>query len=148
MSRSGYCDDSGGWDLIRWRGAVNSAIRGKRGQQFLRELLEQMDAMESKRLVEGALEADGEFCTLGVVAAGRGLKANDPEDAEEAANLLGIANALAREIVYENDECGMYRRNPTTGSYEQETPEQRWVRMRAWVAKQIAEQARPDQGGE
>ncbi|KGC50992.1 hypothetical protein DO66_5867 [Burkholderia pseudomallei] len=36
MSRSGYSDDCGGWSLIRWRGAVNSAIKGARGQKFLR----------------------------------------------------------------------------------------------------------------
>ena len=38
MSRSGYSDDLDNWDLIRWRGQVSSAIRGKRGQGFLREL--------------------------------------------------------------------------------------------------------------
>lgn len=35
MSRSGYSDDCYGWELICWRGAVNSAIKGKRGQSFL-----------------------------------------------------------------------------------------------------------------
>ncbi len=30
MSRSGYSDDCEQGDLIRWRAAVNSAIRGKR----------------------------------------------------------------------------------------------------------------------
>ena len=37
---------------------------------------------------------------------------------------FGIAPALAREIVWENDEAGWY----------DETPESRWKRMRAWVA--------------
>jgi hypothetical protein len=37
MSRSGYSDDLENWSLIRWRGAVASAIRGRRGQAFLRE---------------------------------------------------------------------------------------------------------------
>lgn len=32
MSRSGYSEDLDMWDLIRWRGAVKSALRGKRGQ--------------------------------------------------------------------------------------------------------------------
>jgi hypothetical protein len=39
MSRPGYCDDTDNWQFIRWRGAVKRAIRGKRGQEFLRELL-------------------------------------------------------------------------------------------------------------
>lgn len=55
MSRSGYadwCDDN--WAMIRWRGAVASAVRGKRGQAFLRELATTLDAMPEKRLIGGA----------------------------------------------------------------------------------------------
>jgi len=40
MSRSGYSDDCDVWALIRWRGAVKSAIRGARGQAMLRELIQ------------------------------------------------------------------------------------------------------------
>jgi hypothetical protein len=46
MSRSGYdesCDDN--WGLICWRGAVASALRGRRGQAFLRELVDALDAV-------------------------------------------------------------------------------------------------------
>lgn len=39
MSRSGYSEELDQWDLIRWRGQVASAIRGKRGQAFLRAML-------------------------------------------------------------------------------------------------------------
>jgi hypothetical protein len=42
MSRSGY-DDEGDFGL--WRGTVLAAIRGKRGQAFLREMKTAMDAM-------------------------------------------------------------------------------------------------------
>lgn len=35
MSRSGYTDDCDGWQLIMYRGAVASAIRGARGQRLL-----------------------------------------------------------------------------------------------------------------
>jgi hypothetical protein len=46
MSRSQYIDDcDDNWQLIRWRGMVASAIRGKRGQQFLKDLLAALDAM-------------------------------------------------------------------------------------------------------
>ena len=71
MSRSGYddgcCDDSN-WNLIRWRGAVNSAIRGKRGQSLLREMREAMDAMPDKRLVAEQLVCEDGVCALGTVA--------------------------------------------------------------------------------
>lgn len=132
MSRSGYSDDCGGWDLIRWRGAVNSALNGKRGQAFLIELREAMDVMPVKRLVTDTLEADGEFCTLGVLGAKRGIDMSsiDAHCRENVSQAFGIAEAMAAEIVFENDECGW-----------NETPEHRWHRMRKWVESQIKEVA-------
>jgi hypothetical protein len=130
MSRSGYSDDCDGWELIRWRGAVNSAIKGARGQKFLRELLAALDAMPEKRLIANELEADGSYCTLGVIAKQRGMDTNiDPYDTETLANRLGIAEAMVKEIVFENDE--------RPWNYRTETPEQRYERMRAWVVEQI-----------
>jgi hypothetical protein len=49
MSRSGYSDDLDPLALGRWRGRVASAMRGKRGQAFLREMLAAMDAMLAAR---------------------------------------------------------------------------------------------------
>ena len=43
---------------------------------------------------------------------------------------VNIAHALASEIVYMNDEALSWR-------CQEETPEARWVRMRAWVDAQI-----------
>ncbi|MBD1589500.1 hypothetical protein [Pseudomonas typographi] len=133
MSRSGYSDDCGGWDLICWRGAVTSAINGKRGQSFLLELRDSLDAMPSKRLVSDALEADGEFCAIGVIGAKRGVDMSslDANDREAVAVAFGIAPAMAAEIVFMNDE----------GHWYPETPEQRWIRMRDWVAKNIRSNA-------
>src|ERR1043165_286590 len=111
MSRSGYSDDCDSqearWTLIRWRGAVNSAIKGKRGQAFLREALAALDALPEKRLIAKDLAAHGEFCTLGAVGARRGIDMSevDPEDYETVAPMFGISEALAREIVYLNDDC-------------------------------------------
>ena len=63
MSRSGYSDDCSGRELNLWRGAVESAIRGKRGQAFLREMLVALDAMPEKRLIAGELVTPtGEVC--------------------------------------------------------------------------------------
>lgn len=133
MSRSGYSDDCENWSLICWRGAVTSAMKGKRGQAFLLELRDAMDAMPEKRLVADVLEADGQFCTIGVLGAKRGInmKALDPDDREGVAEAFGIAPALAAEIVFMNDE----------GSWNAETPEQRWVRMREWVESNIQQVA-------
>lgn len=131
MSRSGYTDDIDGWELIRYRGAVASAIRGKRGQRLLRELAEAMDAMPVKELIAYELEADGAHCALGVVGAKRGLDLAkiDAQEPELVAKAFNIATALAAEIEYENDECACWN----------ETGAERWIRMRQWVAEQIGE---------
>lgn len=132
MSRSGYtedCDDQ--WALIRWRGAVKSAIRGRRGQAFLKEMLSALDDLPDKRLIEGELEAHGAVCAIGSVGAKRGLDMGkiDPYDRETVAGTFGIPLALAAEIMYENDEGAGY--------WREETPEQRWRRVRNWVAGKI-----------
>jgi hypothetical protein len=129
VSRSNYDDECDGWELIRWRGAVNSAIKGQRGQQFLRELIAGMDAMTHKRLIVDELEVRGEFCALGVVGASRGLDMAtlDPENTKAIAERFNIAKALALEIAYVNDELGSW----------EETPERRWIRVRRWASQQI-----------
>ena len=136
MSRSGYnddCDDQ--WATIRWRGAVQSAIRGKRGQTFFRELLDALDAMPAKRLIANDLVREDStgfenVCALGALGKARGVNMErlDPDDPETVAGTFNIADALAREVVFENDE-GVY--------WKRETPEQRWMRVRSWVASQI-----------
>lgn len=135
MSRSGYTEDFDGteWDIIRWRGAVSSAIRGQRGQQFLREMLDALDAMPQKRLIPMELEKGGEVCALGAVARARGLPVGgiDPEDYIAVANTFGISRALAQEIVYENDE-GLWDHSTT--------PERRWQYMRNWVESHLKRQ--------
>ncbi len=148
MSRSGYSDDCDGWDLIRWRGAVASAIRGKRGQAFLSELLAALDAMPQKELVAHSFQAGEGVCTLGAICATRGIPlpeaaSTDPyywedNDARDfAMRALTIPGALAAEVMYENDECSPcgYFDSP------EETPAARWTRMRAWVSRHIAKAA-------
>lgn len=154
----------------RWRAQVRSATRGKRGQKLLRDLLAALDAMSEKRLVADTLEIsavsdekhaqswvklfndpaaagryrehyvdnrppayrEGDVCALGALGRVRGLDMTDldPNEPEGVAAAFDIASPLAREIVYWNDEGGDY----------QETPEQRWQRMRDWVARQITSQ--------
>lgn len=138
MSRSGYDDDCGGWSLICWRGAVNSALKGKRGQAALREIRDALDAMQVKELAADSLvSADGHFCTLGALGAARGMPLAElvPDDPEGVAEKFGIATAMVREIVYENDECGPWLTYP-----EQESPAARWARMRNWVDKHILQE--------
>ena len=129
MSRSGYLDDFDceRWAMIRWRGAVESALKGRRGQAFLKELLAALDAMPEKKLIAEELESDGQVCALGAVGRARGIVTDDldPEDYDSVASVLEIAPAMVREIAFMNDDI-----------YDK-TPEARFLRMRNWVQRQI-----------
>lgn len=132
MSRAGYHDDLGDeWALIRWRGAVASAIRGRRGQALLREMLSALDALPAPRLISDELEQDGEVCALGAVGRARSVDMRyiDAHDYGKIAKTLGVAEALVREVEFVNDDWYW--------GYGDETPEQRFSRVRKWVAEQI-----------
>lgn len=143
MSRSGYSDDfDDHWSLVMWRGAVTSALKGRRGQAFLKEMLAAMDAMPAKRLAAhelaasdlvtcshwGLFEAES-VCAIGSVGKLRGVDMDrlDPEDYSSVAGAFGIAQAMAQEIVFMNDEAGNHK----------ETPEDRFARMRKWIDSEI-----------
>jgi hypothetical protein len=130
MSRSGYTEDYDDHrDYAMWRGRIASATRGGRGQAFFRDLLDALDAMPDKKLIAEELESEGNVCAIGSLGKARGLDMTDldPEDVERVAGVFNIADCLAREVVYMNDE----------GSHQHETPEARWLRMRAWVVSNI-----------
>lgn len=132
MSRSGYVDDGDidQWALIRWRGAVKSAIRGKNGQAFLREMRDALDKMVFHQLIAEELEKDGAVCALGALGSARGIDMSeiDPYDYETVSARFRIPETLAREIVYMNDD-----------EFWRDTPRKRWERMRAWIDGQIKE---------
>jgi len=134
MGRSGYVESDGEdqWATIRWRGAVESAIRGRRGQKFLCELLTALDAMPVKELIQEALVEDGEICALGALGQRRGLKMDDidPEDYGSVASLFGQSEALIREIEWQNDDffgCGE----------DEGVKRARFIYMREWVLSRI-----------
>lgn len=133
MSRSGYVDDYDDVGIMNlYRGTVDRATRGKRGQAFFKALLDALDAMPEKRLIANELETpDGAVCAIGALGKARGVPMNDlnPQDSMRVAERFNIANCLACEVVYMNDEWGDY----------DEVPETRWLRMRTWVARQIVQ---------
>src|ERR1700742_2973797 len=128
MGRSGYTDDcDSDWERIKWRGQVASAIRGKRGQAFLKELIEALDAMPEKRLIaEDLINQDNNVCALGAVGVKRNveLKKLDPYDHGYLAEIFGVAPQLVQEIEWVNDE-----------QLWKTTPEQRWQAVREWAVK-------------
>lgn len=129
MSRSGYTDDCE--NVAMWRGQVASAIRGKRGQAMLRDLVTALDTMPVKALITGDLVTDDGVCALGALGQKRGVDLGtiDTYEYDELGIAFNIARQLAQEVMYENDEGGGWR--------GRETPEERWARVRNWAAKQI-----------
>lgn len=139
MSRSGYSDD---YDeeipSCLWRQAVHRATTGYRGQHLLKKLRDALDAMPVKRLITDAIKDErGDVCALGALDPTAPTYSEDDDGwfhSHELAKHFKIAHALASEIVYMNDEYLSWRA-------KDETPEARWVRMRAWVESQIVPDA-------
>lgn len=149
MSRSGYHETD--YDDVesvlsygRWRAQVKNSLGGKRGQAFLKSIIEALDAMPVKRLVnspeskisEGSIhnrvysslgDSNGNVCVLGALANYRGMSVLvDAEDHNNLGNIFNITTQLAMEVMYMNDEY-----------YDYVTPEGRWVKMRAWAVSQL-----------
>lgn len=166
MSRHGLSEDCDGDEesvlsFGRWRGQVASAVRGKRGQKFFRDLIEALDAMPEKRLAAESFVEEGTVacCTLAALAKHRGIDLSDidpeggSESAECAASRLDIAHQLAAEVIYENDEVGaglisidvpwvwrepwMVGHKKTIWVKPEDAEERRWAHMRAWAQKRL-----------
>lgn len=129
MSRCGYSDELDPLDLGRWRAQVKSAIRGKRGQAFLRDLIAALDAMPEKALVSGELQDEsGCVCALGALGTKRGVDLTnlDTYDYDQLGDTFDIAHQLAQEVMWINDQWE-YRASP----------ERRWQVVRNWAATNL-----------
>lgn len=129
MSRSGYSEDLLQWDMIRWRGRIASATRGKRGQEFFHGLISALDALPEKRLIKSELVSGNECCAIGsLLRKDHDLTDVDPEDHERLGTLANIPACLVQEVECINDD---------DFGYLDETPEHRWTRVREWAVKQL-----------
>lgn len=139
MGRHGMCEvefdsQEAQWAYICYRGAIKSAIKGKRGQAFLKELINSLEALPEKKLIEDELEQDGMYCAIGSVGASRGIDMSniDTYDSDEIAKIFGIAPSLVREIEWINDE------HIYAGKDEDED-EERWKKVYNWAKANLEE---------
>jgi hypothetical protein len=138
------CGDAEPWMEGQQAGALRSAIRGNRGQQFLRDLVAGLDALPEQKLSAGALENEetGCCCAFGAVRRYRGTDAVplyfDPReedlDPSHFAEPFNVATALAWEVVEANEGW--------SASNCEAAMRQRWSRVRAWAARQLLPQAK------
>lgn len=109
---TGESDDPLDWG--RYQAALQSSLRGRRGQQLLRDLIAGLDALPEPELSRGVL-ADREtgcVCALGAVGLQRGQALDElahedftrGADPEDLAQQFDISPTLANEIVQTNDE--------------------------------------------
>ena len=134
MSRSGYsegdCDDTE--SLLasgRWQAQLRSAIRGKRGQRFLLDLIAALDALPERKLIANDLQREGSFCALGALAHHRKQTIEldgewEDRDWAKLGNAFDIAEQLARETMFINDE-----RTRNDG--------ERWFDVRRWAIRNL-----------
>lgn len=123
-------------------GALRSAIRGRRGQQLLRDLIAGLDALPAPELAAGSLEdpETGCVCALGAVRLHRG-KQNVPLDFDATdcdvdsrylAKPFDISDTLAHAIVCAN-EYGDSRN-------DERSRRERWANVRAWAVSHLLPQ--------
>lgn len=147
MSRHGYSDDFDDYlSYGRYRGQITSALRGRRGQRFLRELINVLDAMPVKRLFAIDYDQDGLYqkvddehrndldlcrpCALGAIANARGWEDRMDLNASEhhvIASRLDIHENLVAEVQFKNDE----------GWHGIMSEESRWQFMRDWAVSNL-----------
>lgn len=142
-----------------WHANVERALKGKRGQQALREMRDALLALPEKKLIEGALcdvsyddndkpVAVG-FCAVGALAFFKRVKAGEPiddvleslkqipddydneEKTIDEGRRMGLVNCLAYEFAQVNDD-GLDQWRDTI------TDEERYTRYLAWVESKLA----------
>jgi hypothetical protein len=135
-----------------WWANVARALKGRKGQQALRELREAMLGLPQRRLISSRLATEeGEVCAVGALALKRRVDRGErrEEVLKEMADLIvldedgwdpggdgdlrtaesgvkvGLTFSLAWHLGQINDD------------FCEETPEQRFERVLAWVEKQL-----------
>jgi hypothetical protein len=139
MSRLYYDDD---WDYNvegLQQGWLRSAIQGKRGQSFLRELVAALDALPTPELSCGALEdaQTGCCCAFGAVRRLRGAENvrlgfhAEEEDITPTylAEPFGVSETLAWAVVQANEE--MHESNTELAR------RRRWADVRNWAMRNL-----------
>lgn len=113
-------------------------MRSERGQRFLRDLRDALDAMPQKRLVALKYKtSDGEYCAVGCVAEARGVDLSTVVDhtGDDAVDCFSVTLPFHLNV-NGNVVAWIEAENDRTASTE--SPEDRWRRMRAWVEKYIS----------
>lgn len=140
-----------------WNANCERSLRGKQGQQELRELKAALLALPEKRLIHGSLTDDNNgVCAIACYARHKGVDLSkfDPEDeSDEVGIAAGMPRLVAWKVVALNDvvleSWDGYVEGPRTQSearygghgvwlHRPLTAEERYDRVLAWVREKLA----------
>lgn len=127
-----------------WQANCERSLDGRRGQQALRDLRDELLAMSSKRLIAGDLAGGGEVCAVGALLRHRGVEQGELERlagscdvddwrTDQIAARYGVPPLVAWKLVELNDM--------ELSAFRDAAPEQRYVEVLAWVNEHINESA-------
>jgi hypothetical protein len=124
-------DEDYAGQFFLWQANCERSLKGKAGQRELRELREALLALPEKRLIGHLLyDDDGGVCAIGAYGKYKGVDLTkfDPEEGEheDVGRAGGMPRLVAWKVVEMNDM-----------DFDLETPEERYVKMLAWVEKQL-----------
>ncbi len=122
-------DYSGQFEL--WQANCERSLRGKHGQEELRELREALLALPEKRLIHESLEdEEGGVCAIGAYGKRKGVDLSK-FDVDSDTDEVGIAGGMPRLVAWKVVEM-----NDMQFSSEF-TPEQRYEKMLAWIESKL-----------
>lgn len=134
--RINYTDEEdypGQFDL--WQANCERSLRGKQGQEELRELRNALLALREKRLLLGTLEdEEGGVCAVGAYGKHKGIdlsKFDVDSDTDDVGIAGGMPPLVAWKVVEMNDL-----------QFDHVTPEQRYEKMLAWVESKLSPSAK------
>lgn len=147
MSRFNYTDEEDRpGQFALWQANCTRSLRGKAGQEALKDLEAALLALPSKRLIADSLiDEEGEVCAVGALALHKKVAIKHDSDADLdtegfAADELGVPRLVAWTIVMMNDE--EFDSRWTKGKMIPYTPEERYEAMLNWVRLKLAEGSR------
>ena len=129
--RINYSDEEdfpGQFDL--WQSNCDRSLRGRQGQEELKQLRAALLALSDKRLIHGSLvDEEGCVCAIGAYAKQKGLDLSSFDSysyTDEVGIEGGMPPLVAWKVVEMNDL-----------EFDDVTPEQRYEKMLAWVESKI-----------
>jgi hypothetical protein len=156
MSRFGsddFYEEFPNQSLLWWHNA-ETHLAGAKGQKVLRELRDAMLAMPERKLIRGRLaDEQGHVCAVGALAVARGESVDelaaritfdkwgdvDSYDAEDITiaigRQIGLKEVMSTLLAQVNDDAW--------GAPIDETDEQRFERVLAWIEKKLEPEAVP-----